>query len=189
MIVAFDGALADKDIKTNSYNAVTVWGAFPEPETNRPKLMLKAAWRMRGPLHEVVARLAATCQEHKVDTLLIENKASGAPAAAEIRRLYGMRAWRTILLDIKGDKTARLRAVEPLFAGGLIFAPETTWSELVIEEVTQFPRAANNDLVDTVSMGLGWLRRNGVMLTREEHDQDEIEIRRYRKPQEALYDV
>lgn len=70
--------------------------------------------------------MGATCQEHKVETLLIENKASGAPVAQEIRRLYGTRAWRTLLIEVKGDKIARLRAVEPLFAGGLIFAPDTT---------------------------------------------------------------
>lgn len=41
VIAAFDGALAEKDIKHNSYNALTVWAAFPEPDTGRPKLMLK----------------------------------------------------------------------------------------------------------------------------------------------------
>ena len=189
VIVAFDGALADKDIKTNSYNAVTVWGAFPESETNRPKLMLKAAWRMRGPLHDVVARLAATCQEHKADTLLIENKANGAPAASEIQRQYGTRAWTTRLVDVKGDKVARVRAVEPLFAGGLIFAPDTKWAEEVIVEVEQFPRGTHSDYVDTCSLGLFWLRKTGVMLTKQEYDEEELALKQHRRPLPPLYDV
>lgn len=90
---------------------------------------------------------------------------------------------------MKGDKVARLRAVEPVFASGLIYAPDTDWAEMVIDETMQFPRGAHSDWVDTCSLGLFWLRRNGVLLTKEEYDEDELVRSRLPPRQPALYEV
>jgi phage terminase large subunit-like protein len=62
----------------------------------------------------------------------------------------------------RSDKTARLMATEPLFAGGLVYAPGRKWARMVIDEVASVPRGKYDDLADTVSMALLYLRQVGL---------------------------
>lgn len=187
VVVSLDGAYTEKEI--NDPSACTVWAAFEHPEAKRPKVMLRAAWRERLGFAALVEKLGRTCQECQADVLLIEGKGPGISVAQEMRRLFGGRQWQTVLITPKGDKMARLVAVEPLFAGGLIYAPDTTWAQLVIDEVLNFPKGRYRDLTDSTSQALQWLRQNGVVLRKEEHEEQERELRRYRRPVAAAYDV
>ena len=56
----------------------------------------------------------------------------------------------------------------------MVYAPNKDWAEMVIRQVSSFPRGAHDDLVDTVSMGLKHLRDVG-MLTRAPERMAEIE--------------
>ena len=46
---------------------------------------------------------------------------------------------------------------------GIIWAPERAWSDMVITEVGLFPKGKRDDLVDTASMALRWLRDVGML--------------------------
>lgn len=197
VIVSVDTAI--KESEENDYNAVTVWGAFAG-DGGEPQLMLMDAWHERMSLSELVARVARTCGRWKADYLLIEDKARGHDVAAEIQRLYERRSWQTVLIKVAGgvgaqDKQARLRAVSGLFsgdirsdpltgidtwAGGIIWAPDTEWADVVIDQVTNFPRSAHDDYVDSISQALAWMRRNGVAVRAEEHRHNEEQAQRYR---------
>jgi len=97
--------------------------------------------------------------------LLVENKASGYSVAQEIRRLYGHEEFAVQLVDPKGhDKLARLFSLQHLFAEGMIYAPERSWADMVINQAAQFPRAKHDDLVDTTSMALRYLRDAGLLV-------------------------
>ena len=215
VLVSFDGASGTK--KMNDYSAATVWGAFIGPKGRTCALLLDA-WRMRAPLHEVVKRLIATCMDARVDRhpddtakrlipgigeispkaeprwqadyLLIENKGPGLPVAQEIVRLMGSRQWVTRLVDPEGvDKLARLQRTEPLFENGFIYAPDTEWAQMVIDEVSAFPRSRHDDLTDTVSQVVNFLRRFGDALLQHEHDEIEDDALLFRPEPKPLYDV
>ena len=206
VVASLDTAIGEND--GNDYNALTVWGAF-EGENGSPQIMLIDAWKARCSLAELCKRVAETCygrmvdgnRTPTVDYLLIEDKTRGTDVCAEIRRVYSGAPWETHLIKVPGgknaeSKTARLKSVSGMFSGdmrrdpatdmlvyegGVVWAPDTTWADEVINEVSAFPRGKNDDLTDTVSQALRWMRRNGVILRRVEHDAREEEAATFRR--------
>jgi predicted phage terminase large subunit-like protein len=138
-----------------------------------PKVLLAYAWDDRLELHDLVNKVAKTCIQFKVDTLVIENKASGISVAQEIRRLYSRERFGVELFDPKSqDKAARLYSVQHLFAEGIISAPETVWADRVIKQVGQFPKGRHDEYVDLTSMGLRKLRDMGLLVRQAEREAD-----------------
>jgi predicted phage terminase large subunit-like protein len=128
--------------------------------------MLMNAWRAKLEFHELVEKIASTARKFKVDNMLVENKATGISVAQEIRRVYGYEDWGLQLIDPKGqDKVARAYSVQHLLADGLVFAPHSfSWADMVITECASFPKAKNDDLVDTVTQALRFLRTTGMLM-------------------------
>lgn len=203
----FDYVLASLDtaytMKTeNDYSALTVWGVF-SIETKAvstraigkdgrptyadrsfvegvPKLMLMSAWQERLELHDLVAKVAATCKTLKVDKLLIENKAAGHSVAQEIRRIYGYEEFGVQLHDPGAqDKLARLYSVQHIWSEGMIHAPDKEWAEMVIAQVGQFPRGKHDDIVDTCSQAVRHLRDLGLLQRTVERMEEVNESLRY----------
>ena len=190
IIACLDTAYTTKT--ENDPSAMTVWGVFssdvtvmaPTQAATRggelvnysrsytevaPRVMLMGAWQGRYELHDLVRKVAETCRELKVDTLLIENKAAGYSVAQELRRMYGFERFGVHMYDPKSqDKLARLYSVQHLFAEGLVYAPIRQWSDMVINQVETFPKGKHDDLVDTVSMAMRHLRDTGLILRPDE---------------------
>lgn len=171
------------------YNALTVWAAFADPESGRPKVMLRDAWQVRTKLADLVKRIIATCREHKVDRLLIEKKTRGTDVRDEIERLTRGREFAIELVVPSGDKVSRLNACQAVFENKVVYAPDREWADMVIRQVAAFPFGRHDDLVDTVSQALIYMRANGVALRREEYDAEVTARRRYHREEPALYDV
>ena len=139
-----------------------------------PKTIMMHAWQERLEFHDLMQKVAETMKEYKVDKLLIENKSAGPSLIQEIRRVYSHLPFVVEEVDVNRhanismDKVSRAHAVVPLFAGGLVYAPERSWSDMVITQCSVFPRAKNDDLVDTVTMALQYMRRTGLILRGEE---------------------
>lgn len=188
----------------NDYNALTTWGAFAAA-SGEPQIIITSAWRARMGLSELVARVAESCYRHKIDYLLIEKKTRGRDVHDEILRLYSSATWSTVLVDPgTQDKVNRLKAVEGLFSGdcrrdpvtgmdvfsgGMVWAPMTDWAEDVINECASFPTGAHDDLVDSTSMALGWVRKNGVALRKTEYEAEQTERRTYKRPARVPYAI
>lgn len=183
ILASLDTAVRDKE--ESDYYALTVWIVWSDADTGAPKLLMLNAWRRRGSLHDIVQEVVATCRKFKVDCLLIEDKAHGWAAQQEILRMAGGWRFNIAMFDPRryGDKSARLLSVQPLFSQGLVYAPVAAdehgnvnwrkWAEEVINEVTLFPRAKNDDYTDSVSMALRYLRDTGFALRKEEFAEDE----------------
>lgn len=191
VVAALDTAYTTKT--SNDPSAMTVWGVWSGGEgmaqanrsttydgsmtaldrqyrEDRPKAMLMYAWAERLELHELVEKVQDTMDSYGVLKLLVENKASGYSVAQELRRLYGHEEFFVQLVDPKGvDKLSRLYSVQHLFAEGLIYAPETTWADMVINQLAVFPKGKHDDLVDTTSMALKHLRDTGILLRGAEY--------------------
>jgi predicted phage terminase large subunit-like protein len=213
VIASLDTAYTTKT--ENDYSALSIWGVFSGGEqtaiANRvigrdsetismikrtyteehPKLMLLFAWQERLELHELVLKVSESMKRFKVDKILIENKAAGISVAQEIRRLYSHEDWAVQLIDPKSqDKLSRLYSVQHLFAEGMIYAPDRTWADQVITQVSTFPKGKHDDLVDTVSMALRHLREIGLLTRGDEFTADlEAQMQHAGSPPAPLYGI
>jgi phage terminase large subunit-like protein len=89
--------------------------------------------------------------------------------AQELRRLFEHEDFAVRMYDPKTlDKTARVYSIQNIFSQGLVYAPDKAWAEMVIRQMAAFPRAKNDDLVDTVTMNLRHLRDIGLLTHQEE---------------------
>lgn len=135
----------------------------------------------------LVEWVAHDCRRLKVNALLIEAKASGHSVAQEIRRLYADNTWGVRLINPGVlDKRARAYAVQHLFADGIIQAPAAPsgdvlvfreWAQMVIDEAAKFRGLAGEEdnLVDSLTQALKFLRDNGLATRDEERMADERE--------------
>lgn len=189
-------AILDSAYTKNEENdpcAMTVWGLWHDLKGN-PALMLVNAWEEWLEFSPLVARAAKACTDYRVDRLLIESKASGISVAQELTRQYSQSSWGVELVDPgKGDKVARAYAVTHLFESGMVWAPGFTdgtwrrWAEKVIDQMSAFPKAPHDDLTDTSTMGLKYLRDIGLLLRREEHARNISEALAYKPKERPLY--
>ena len=201
----------------NDANAITIWGIFRDQYKNPKLIALYAwqgrcelnqwveitAALCSGPQvvmtkekqEEILALMnecgwpAKMLPRIPVDRLLIELKATGHSLAQELQRLYpGRVAIEGIKLGAKdGDKVSRLYSVQPLFYDGAIYAPNRKWAQKMIDEVSMFPKGAHDDITDSLSQSLQWLRRTGLMQRREEAAEQHVEELRYKPKQRSLY--
>lgn len=167
--------------------------------------------RRAAPSWGLVEWVDFTCTSRQVDVLLIEDSARGYDLNNELKRVFANKPFGTQLERAIGDKWARAAACVTTFTDEMVFAPGRwycnahgkpdcdpvcmensgwkwrEWAEDVITEMSTFPRGNNDDLVDSVTMALLYLRRRGIALRREERDAIEEELMRYKKPLKPLY--
>lgn len=209
ILASLDTAYTEK--QENDPSALTIWGVFSQDivaQANRtlavdgntyqinrtynaptPRAMLIYAWTERLEFNDLVTRVRADCKRFRVDKLLIESKAAGISTAQEVRRLKGSDDYDVQLLDPGSqDKVARLYAVQPIFAQEVIYTPDRLWADQVISQCAAFPKAKHDDLVDTVSQAINFLRRNGMLRVPEEIQDDmERDMLHRGAPPQPLY--
>jgi len=168
VVASVDLAYTEK--QENDYSALTMWGLWYD-KTGAPRIIVIHAWQARLSFNPLVMRIGNNCRKFKPDVLLIESKAAGISAAQEIRRVFGSGEWSTVLVNPKGDKVNRVVSVQGLFEEGLISAPDRQWAQELIDQVSVFPKGKHDDLVDTMSQALIWMRENGIISRRREHEQ------------------
>jgi predicted phage terminase large subunit-like protein len=172
-----DTAFTEKE--ENAYCAFVRFGVFAD-SAGRPKVMLAAAWRDRPTLRQLAHKVLDSCRRGKVDVLVVENRAGAEWVKQELQRLMDVGEFSIVLDEPRGDKVARLHSVSPLFEDRMVFAPDRKWAEMVIDEVSQFPKGRWKDLTDCCSGGLGYLRRSGLIRLAQEYDDDERESRTWK---------
>jgi len=190
ILAALDGALTEKE--ENDPSALSIWGIFRDPNGN-PNIFLMYCWAEKYQIHDLAKRVGEDCRQFKVDRLLIENKASGHSVSQELARLFGSYEFGIELIDprtgfIKSpDKVARLQSIVHLFSEGMVYAPDKTWADDMIKQCATVPRAIHDDLADTCSMALLYLRRANLIVRREEREVELEDETRYRPRTGALY--
>ena len=177
LLMAWDTAFE----KTNrsDYSACTTWGVFYHPDENgvsQANIILLNAFRDRMEFPTLKRKAVEAYEEWQPDSLIVEKKASGAPL------IYEMRAMGIPVQEFtptKGnDKITRLNAVSDLFASGMVWAPNTSWAEAVIDEVAAFPAGEHDDYVDSVSLALMRYRKGGFVRLPIDEAEDEPLYRR-----------
>lgn len=209
VVASCDTAYTEKT--ENDPSALTIWGYWREHD--RPRAVLMWAWRKWLPLHGaelerdpgetekayerraqpswgLVEWLIWSCRRFTVDLLLIESKAAGIPAAQEIqRRIARTESWGVKLVEPKGDKSSRAHAVQPVWANGLIYAPDKEWADMVIDEMASFPRGQYDDITDTATQAVKHLRDLGLLTYAPEDLAAMIADTTYKSADRPLYDV
>lgn len=188
IVASLDTSYGEKE--ENDYNALTIWGIFQDKGKNR-RAMLMYGWQKRLKLHGIqvdalpgeskieydirrkeewglVEWVSDTCKRYRVNRVLIENKTRGKDIADEIKKLNAREQWDVWLLEPSGDKVSRGHSVVPLFTDGSVWAPDTAWSEIILQQCATVPKAAHDDLYDTVTQFLRWARENGLLVRGEE---------------------
>lgn len=213
---AFEFVLASADTayterEENDPTGFTIWGVYRDQQ-DKPRVMLMWAWAKHCELHGkalekrlgeskrsydtrsmptwgLVEWIAYSCRRFKVDKLLIEAKASGITVQQEMQRLYREDGWSIQLVKPVGDKVARAHAVEPSFAAGLVYAPDEDWAEKVIAQAEVFPKGKHDDLVDSASQALQWLRQSGLISHNFEVAAELREALTFKPEPRPLYDA
>lgn len=209
VLASLDTAYTEK--QQNDASALTIWGLFRDGNGN-PKMMLMYAWEGRLTLHDLVVAVHTMCSTNDkpdaemeeaesilkipsvprfpVDRLIIETKASGISVIQELERLYSGRgdfAVEGVDPSKWGDKTARMYAIQHLFSDGMIYAPDRKFADMVINNVSVFPKGAHDDLADSVSLALRYLRLSGLLQRKEEHSRSVSERMMFRPKERSLY--
>ena len=152
-------------------------------------------WAEKYQIHDLAKRVGEDCKEFKVDRILIENKASGHSVSQELARLFGSYEFGIELVDPRSgfikspDKIARLQSVVHLFSEGMIYAPDKSWADAMIQQCATVPRAIHDDLSDTCSMALLYLRRANLIVRRDEREVELEDEVKYRPRFNSLYPV
>lgn len=146
MIQSWD--LSFKETKGGSFVVGQVWGR----QSGEFYLVDQIRGRLDFPeTKEAIRALSRKYPEAR--RKIIEDKANGPAIIADLRReISGM-----VSYSSRDSKEARLFAASPYFEAGNVYLPNKilcSWVKDYIEELVNFPNAANDDQVDATSQAL-----------------------------------
>ena len=153
--VVFSMDTAFKAGEANDYSVVAIIG---QTETGYHLLHL---WRARAEFPELKRQAIALAEIWKPHAVLIEDAASGQSLIQSLKA-----ETRLPVLPVKplGDKQSRAAAVTPLIESGRVYLPETApWLADFIDELSSFPAAPHDDMVDAFAQALNYMRGTGVV--------------------------
>jgi len=174
VIQSYDTAFSKRE--TSDFSAITTWGVFYPEESGTPGLILLDSQKGRWDFPELKEVALDQYKYWDPDTVIVEAKASGLPLTHELRTM-GIPV--VNFTPSKGnDKVTRVHSVSPLFEAGMVWAPDETWAEELIEEVAAFPNGEYDDLVDSMTQALMRYRQgNFVQLPTDDWQDEENSVR------------
>ena len=192
VVQVYDTAFEAKE--ESDYSARTTWGVFRYNDRTRQEgegrwnVVLLERWRDRVLFPELKAEAKASYDHWDPDQVLIEAKASGKPLVQELARIgVPVKEW-AVVRRAKGkevDKVTRAHMASVMLHNGVVWYPEgRKWALEVVNECAAFPKSAHDDLTDTVTMVLIWLRRLGYVELGDDPDDDPVDLSAHR---EAAY--
>ena len=161
------------------FSAITTWGIFYPDEGEEPAIILLDAEKGRWEFPELKDAALRLYKDYDPDMVLIEQKASGTPLTHELRQM-GIPV--SAFTPGRGaDKFSRMNACAPVFESGMVWCPETRWSEEVVEECASFPNGEHDDLADSMTQAILRFRQGGFIRTRADYEDEDIHEYRRRK--------
>jgi predicted phage terminase large subunit-like protein len=165
IIQSYDTAFSKKE--TADYSAITTWAVFRPFIDGPDAIILLDAKRARVDFPELKKIAYDEYLYWKPDCILVEAKASGTPLTHELRRM-GIPV--TAYTPSRGqDKIARMNSVAPLFESGMVWCPEETFAEEVVEEMASFPFGEHDDYCDSSTMALMRFRQGGFLTLEDDY--------------------
>lgn len=167
IILSLDTAF--KTGETSDYSVIEVWA-----ETTTGYYLLHV-WRQRADFPTLCRATQELASQWRANAVLIEDAASGQSL---VQALTATSALPVIPVRPYGNKEARASAISPYVESGKVFLPRWAgWLGNFLDEVSSFPSAPHDDLVDSLSQFLGWVR---ISPARDpEHDRRQAEMLRH----------
>lgn len=143
---------ANKATELSDYSVCTTWGVFES------RYFLLDVYRERLNYPELKRKAQELAARHHVDSILIEDKASGTQLIAELKE-EGVFAVTPFLPPPGSDKIVRLYAQTALFENGRVLLPrDAPWLTDYVNELTSFPGSKHDDQVDSTTQALQHLK-------------------------------
>jgi len=153
------------------YSAITTWGIFQPEEGEAEAIILLDAQRGRWDFPELKEVAYKLYNEFDPDMILIEQKATGTPLTHELRRM-GIPV--TPFTPSRGaDKFTRMNSCAPVFESGMVWRPDNSFADEVVEECAAFPNGENDDLADSMTQAILRFRQGGFIVTPSDYEDDE----------------
>ena len=185
ILQSYDTAFTERT--TADPTACTVYGVFTDEK--RKSVMLLDSWAERMAYPKLRERIITDWKmkygkhDQRADRALIEQKGSG------ISIIQDLQATNVMIAPYnpgKADKISRAHQVSPILEAGCIYIPESSankgkhvsWAESLVNEMTLFPAAAHDDLVDTFTQATIYLRDLG-MLDMDYHEEETSDEKDY----------
>jgi predicted phage terminase large subunit-like protein len=166
--------------RTADFSAIQTWGVFFPTEDSPPNVILLDAKKGRWEFPDLKRIALEEYRYWEPETVLIEAKASGMPLTQELRHM-GIPV--VNFTPSRGnDKHSRVNSVSPLFESGLVWRPDTSWAEEVVEELAAFPFGQNDDMVDCATQALMRFRQGGFI-----GHPDDLQMESERRPSNRVY--
>jgi predicted phage terminase large subunit-like protein len=147
--------------QTADFTAIHTWGVFYPKEDGPPNVILMDAKKGRWEFPDLKRIAFEEYKYWEPEVILVEAKAAGMPLTQELRA-SGIPV--VNFTPSRGnDKFSRMNSVAPLFEAGLVWYPETSWAEEVIEEMATFPFGEHDDHCDAATQALMRFRQGGFL--------------------------
>ena len=140
---------ANKASELSDFSALTVWGV------RDGHFWLIAVLRRRMEFPELKRTIREMAALHRVDVVLIEDRASGTQLIQELKNenVAGVEA-----AQPAGDKQMRLWAQTAKMEQGFVHVPDAApWLDDYIRELTSFPNSRHDDQVDSTTQAMAWI--------------------------------
>lgn len=150
-ILSLDTAF--KTTESSDFSACTRW-----LQTYSGRLICTGAWSERLTFPDLVARVKAEFMSAPTDALLIEDKASGQSLIQTLKQSDIP----VIPFKSDTDKMSRISSASTTIEGGLVDFLRAPWNREVTGQLILYPQVEHDDLVDTVSQAILYMRGAGV---------------------------
>lgn len=142
---------AIKISNTSDYSVCTTWGV------SSGNYYLVDVLRLRLDYPTLKEKVRKLSKRWNPKIILIEDKASGQSIIQDLRA-DGVQ--NIVSQRPKFDKITRFAAVVSLFQEGRVILPNNaSWLNSFIKEITLFPNSKHDDIVDSVSQFLGYMKK------------------------------
>ena len=109
-------------------------------------LLIKKAISIHLEFPDLIKKLIELANQYKVSRIFVEPKASGLSIIQQLRKISKLNV--VELPTSKDDKETRCNAISPTVEAERIFLLDGSWIKDFIDEVTNFPLAAHDDMLD-----------------------------------------
>ena len=150
IVQSWDTAI--KTSETSDYSVCTTWAIIGE------NYYLMNMLRAKLPYPELKNKVKELHNSFKPRFILIEDHASGQSIIQDLRA-EGMQ--HLIPIKQKLDKITRFASTVPLFQASVVKFPNCNWVKSLINELVRFPNEKHDDMVDSVSQFLCYMKKNG----------------------------
>jgi len=195
---AFTEKTLDRKTKDPDPSAASTWGVFRITDALREKcrnppakhikygVMLLDSWSDHLGFPELRIKVQKEYQssyygpegdERRADIVLIEDKGSGISLRQDLQLVVPVRPYN----PGRADKLERLHAVSHIPCMGMVFVPESqrkpdtfiNWADPLIDQVCSYPLVEHDDLMDTASQALQYLKDSGWLTPDPEEEEEE----------------